>query len=386
MKLNSKTPLLGTIAAASVFLELSLNAVADNVHRATLPVGTVIPARLNEPLSSKENRPGDHFTATLREGSDDAGIPAGTRFEGVVREAVPSRNGKPGVLDVEFVRLVPRSGSPIEIDGSLYAINGKTVTSKDGRLVASTDKNKDRVKWVGIGAGAGVLLSGVTKGNAIVDAVLGAGAGYLYNELQKKKAGDVSLKQGAEFGVRLDRPVQTVIRTDLNKRGAVPAARLNDDRYYRPGTGETDSRRIDRGLQDERATRDERDEVRTGRHSDIGVILDGKEVRFGEDHPFRTGDVLMVAVEPFAKAAGIEWKLDLNSKTIMMDGNNIKLALNSRVVIVRGERKLLAASAIQRSGSVFVPAEALGYAIGGSFYWDAPSQTGVYTSRKVDRE
>jgi hypothetical protein len=37
-----------------------------------------------------------------------------------------------------------------------------------------------------------------------VDTLLGAGAGYLYNQVQKKGAGNVNLKAGTEVGVKLD--------------------------------------------------------------------------------------------------------------------------------------------------------------------------------------
>ncbi len=192
------------LAVSLVNMNFASAALADTT-KVTLPSGTVIPVQLNGPLSSKTNQPGDKFSATVKYGRDDAGIPEGTRVEGVVREALPSADGKPGVIDVDFSRIVFPGGDSRPLEASLYSLDGKAVKRTDGRLVATADKSKDRLKWAGIGAGAGVLLSVLTKGNAVVDALLGAGAGYLFNELQGKKTGDVALKQGAEFGVRLDR-------------------------------------------------------------------------------------------------------------------------------------------------------------------------------------
>jgi hypothetical protein len=172
----------------------------------SITAGTVIPVRLDESLRSDEAREGDRFTATVETGRDDAGLPNGTKFEGVVTEAVPARNGKPGVLSVDFRRIVFPDGGQKDIDGHVVDINGKGVQRDDsGRLIAKGGNSNEQMKWVGIGAGAGLLISTLTKGNVLVDSLLGAGAGYLYNQLQRKGASNVNLKSGSEFGVKLDR-------------------------------------------------------------------------------------------------------------------------------------------------------------------------------------
>jgi len=191
--------------------------VASNPNRAsrdyrrsrsvTLPVGTVIPVTLDQALASNEARTGDPVSATLVSGRDDAGLPVGTKLEGTVREAVPSRNGKPGVIDVDFTRVVFPNGGTRSIASSLISMDNKAISrDAEGRLEAKTgNANNERLKWVGIGAGAGLLISTLTKGNVLVDTLLGAGAGYLYDQVQRKGAGNVNLKAGTEIGVRLDR-------------------------------------------------------------------------------------------------------------------------------------------------------------------------------------
>jgi hypothetical protein len=179
----------------------------NNGRRVTLPTGTVIPVRLDEALSSNENREGDTFTATVVSGQDDAGLPEGTRIEGVVREAIAENRGKPGVLDLDIRRIVFPNESAKTITADVISLNGKNIDRKDGRLVASGSRNNEQLKWVGIGAGAGLLIGTLTKGNTLVDTLLGAGAGFLYNELQRKGASDVNLKSGTEFGVRLNKPL-----------------------------------------------------------------------------------------------------------------------------------------------------------------------------------
>lgn len=186
------------------------NRTAREYRRArtvTLPAETVIPVKLDDQLTSNESREGDRFTATVESGRDDAGLPPGTKIEGVVREAVPARNGKPGVLDVDFRRIVFPNGDSRALDAGLISLDNKSISrSSEGRLEAKgRNEGSERLKWVGIGAGAGLLISTLTKGNTLVDTLLGAGAGYLYNELQRKGASNVNLKAGTEMGVRLNR-------------------------------------------------------------------------------------------------------------------------------------------------------------------------------------
>ncbi|MCC6729526.1 MAG: copper amine oxidase N-terminal domain-containing protein [Chthonomonadales bacterium] len=179
---------------------------SSSVTRTTLPVGTVIPVKLQTDLSSNDNREGDAFTATVDQGESAAGLPDGTRFEGVVTTAIASTKGKPGVLQLDVRRVIFPDGTSRAIDASITSLDAKNVErGEDGRLRAKATGNSEQWKWVGIGAGAGYLISSLTNGNRLVDALLGAGAGYLYNALQKKGAGAVHLDEGTEFGVRLDR-------------------------------------------------------------------------------------------------------------------------------------------------------------------------------------
>lgn len=177
-------------------------------RRMVIPSGTVVPVKLDTDLSSNESREGDTFTATVVGGDESAGLPDGTRVEGTVAEAVPSRNGKPGVLTLDVNRLVFPDGATQRITAKVASLDSKSIEhTSSGRLVAKKGNNNEQLKWVGIGAGAGLLLSTLTKGNTLVDTLLGAGAGYLYNQLQHKGAGNVHLGSGTEFGVRMDRQV-----------------------------------------------------------------------------------------------------------------------------------------------------------------------------------
>jgi hypothetical protein len=386
-----------TAGLAMTFANIAANA---DTHRVTLPVGTVIPVKLDQSLSSKNSQPGDKFTATVRYGRDDAGIPEGTRVEGIVREALPSGDGKPGVLDVDFRTIVFPGGDRRPIEAGLYSLDGKSVKSSDGRLVATADKSKDRLKWVGIGAGAGLVIGTLTKGNALVDTLLGAGAGFLANEFGNKKPGDVNLKSGSEFGVRLDRQV---------------AFNQDDRNYYRshnqdnpdriiPGnqnggrTGGADDK-LYGGVGDDRNYN--RNDVRnsdarnrddlyyrngdTRASGDIGLMIDDREVRFRGSKPFTRNGIVFVPLEAVSRAANFDYRYDPQDKIIRANNNSIKLSMDSRIAFVNGERRRLPAAAEIRNGIVYVPMQFIGWAAKGSSSWDSGSQTVVITTDRDRR-
>jgi hypothetical protein len=175
-----------------------------SARRVVIPAGTVIPVTLDQDISSDGNQPGDRFQGTVNGGVESAGLPDGAKLEGVVDEAIPARNGKPGVLTLQFRRAILPDGQAVPVDARVTSLDSKSVTHDSaGRLVARSSNNNETLKWVGIGAGAGYLLSTVTRGNRLLDTILGGGAGYLFNQLQNKGAHNVHLTSGTRFGARL---------------------------------------------------------------------------------------------------------------------------------------------------------------------------------------
>jgi hypothetical protein len=114
------------------------------------------------------------------------------------------------MVDVEFRFARLPDGQRYRITGYPISLDEKSVKrAEDGRLVARSSRSSDRTKFLAYGAGAGFLISTLTGGSSLEGALLGAAAGYLYGELNKKKANgrEVVLKPGTEFGVRLDQRV-----------------------------------------------------------------------------------------------------------------------------------------------------------------------------------
>lgn len=360
--------LLGPVAAAGFALTLTIASTAQgtqrfdnnetnyqrrdnsaNSNRNSLPLGTVIPVRLDDPLNSNSASQGDKFTATVIRGSDDAGLPQGTRLEGIVREATPSDGGHAGSLDVDFRRIVFPDGSAQAITASLYSLSGKALKRGDGRLIATADKGKDRLKFIGIGAGAGLLLGTVTKQNSILSTLLGAGAGYLYNEVgNKPKPGDVNLKQGQEFGVRLDRELAFNVATR---------------RYYRQTGDSQQTYTSDR-------------EGASGYADHVRVKVNDERVRFNTNNrPYIRDGAVFVPLAVMGNAANFDFRYDSPSRTIYARNDEVKVLLGSKTALVNGRRRSLPTAAEQRNGVTFVPLQFIAWAADGTVGYDEASGT-----------
>ena len=120
----------------------------------TLPEGTVITVRLNEKVSSKDNSPGDRFTATVAEPVQVDGkevIPKGAHVAGTVTDA--KARGK--IKGNATLRLVLDS---VTINDTKYDIRTTAVArSMEG-------KGKRTAVTTGGGAGAGALIGGLAGG------------------------------------------------------------------------------------------------------------------------------------------------------------------------------------------------------------------------------
>ena len=75
---RSRIPLL---MAGFALTFVNTTALAQRTE--TLNSGSVVKVRLDQELNSRSAHVGDRFTATVVPGSDDFGLPSGTRFEAV---------------------------------------------------------------------------------------------------------------------------------------------------------------------------------------------------------------------------------------------------------------------------------------------------------------
>jgi len=374
LRIRDTRPLaLATVLA----LAISGNALAQVRTRTAdydvLPSGTVLKVALDKPLTSAEARVGDRFTGTVRPAEDHSGLPEGTRVEGVVRAAKPASKDQAGVLDVDFTGLRYPDGRSQAILGSLTSLDSKSVKRTDsGRLVSRRNSKSDRMKFLGYGAGAGALIGVLTGGNLLKGALLGAAGGYLYGELNKNKGNDsyhdVNLKEGTEFGVRLDQRVAVV---------PVQYGRVN-------GYGEPVGQRSGQVRNDR--YRENPSTVNPG--GGIGVMLDDREVRFGAARPLRQGQALMVPLAPVLQSAGVPYRYDRATRQVTVDGpaGRARVTLGSWVALGNGQRVRLSAPARLIQGTLYVPQQFLELATGRRAQWDEESQTLLFAPRGGDSE
>jgi len=178
---------------------------------------TVIPATLDDSLSSNGSRRGDRFSATVRRNGNDYYnlFPAGTHIEGTVVAARPQHGNDPGILELDFQRIRMPNGRTYPLDGRLVNLSGSGIErNNDGRLIATGgDARIDRNVYAGYGAGAGLIVGLLTK-KPLEGTIAGGLLGYLAGQAQKDRhdATNVHLPAGTRFGIRLTQDLAINVR------------------------------------------------------------------------------------------------------------------------------------------------------------------------------
>ena len=134
-----------------------------------IPADTVIAVVLDQTITSKTNKSGDKFTATVESPIEVEGkvaIPKGARAEGVVNEAKAAGRFKGGAALALELTSITVSGRDYEVQTS-----GATMSSKG--------KGKRTAVMVGGGAAGGAAIGGIAGGGkgAAIGALIGAAAG-----------------------------------------------------------------------------------------------------------------------------------------------------------------------------------------------------------------
>ena len=128
-------------------------------------------------------------------------------IEGRVTSATPKNGKNPGLVEMDFGRIVMPDGRTLNIDGSLIALDNDSVArNENGVLIAKTTSKDNRMVYAGYGAGAGLLVGLLTK-KPVESLAIGGVLGYILGSVEQnqKKPNDVTLEPGTKFGVRLDR-------------------------------------------------------------------------------------------------------------------------------------------------------------------------------------
>jgi hypothetical protein len=151
--------------------------------RLTVPAGTFVTVRVNQPLSSDHNQPGDAFSATLVQPVVVDGVVIAQRGQTIGgRVAEAQRAGRvEGVarLGVQLTELTLVDGQQIPIQSQLINRSGPTSEGQDAAAIAGTtalgaaigataDWGRGAAIGAGVGAAAGVIGVLLTRGHPSV--------------------------------------------------------------------------------------------------------------------------------------------------------------------------------------------------------------------------
>jgi hypothetical protein len=147
-------------------------AVAQNPGHLTIPAGTWITVRVNEPLSSDHNQPGDAFTATLAQPLVVNGLVVahrGQTVSGRVSEAKKAgRVSGLSRLGLEVTELGLADGSQTQVKTALLERQGNTSYGRDAFAIGATTATGAAIGaavnggvGAGVGAAAGLVASTV---------------------------------------------------------------------------------------------------------------------------------------------------------------------------------------------------------------------------------
>ncbi len=178
----------------------------------TLPKGTTMILKLDQPLSSYSNALGENITATLENDlfvNGNRAIPAGSNVVGQVADLHrASRMGRHGELDVRFHSIKTPSGMVVPITGHIVT------EDNTGRLKGNSFK-MDLAKGIGVAAGGtglgavtGVALGGLL-GVAGTGALMGTGVGALagIGYALARKGKDVVMPSGTRMSIKVDEDI-----------------------------------------------------------------------------------------------------------------------------------------------------------------------------------
>lgn len=208
----------------SLVLLVALVAPTLGQRLVTVPVGTVVPLRMDTALSSNSSRVGDRFTATVSRSlllDNRAVLPEGAKVEGHVTGISPGERGRaPGAIAVAFDRIALPNGNAIPIDATLTTLSeeGRRRIEQDVRYQESGGRTRRAVVFLGVGGGGGATI-GVAAGGAETTTV-GAILGTLLGNGERAE-----VQPGAEFGMMVERSFTVDTDTTI-----IAGDRVLDDR------------------------------------------------------------------------------------------------------------------------------------------------------------
>jgi len=164
----------------------------------TVPVGTQFEVRMQQPLESGTAKLEDRFEATTLEDVKVQGqtaIPAGSLARGFVSSVKPAgKVSRTGSLTLSFDEM--------RIGETSFRLRASVVQALDPKMTEDVSK-------ISVGAAAGGVVGGLIGGvkGALLGVLIGAGGTIAATE-----GSDVKLPMGAVLRIRIDQPLEVVVR------------------------------------------------------------------------------------------------------------------------------------------------------------------------------
>lgn len=331
---------LFTLAIAMPFV---VPAMAQTVN---IPRYTVIPVVMQDSIGSATATVGDRFYAACS-GAQCAGFPSGTRFMGVVTSVTRKSGRTPGQIDVNFTQAILPNGQRVDINGTLTSLNSNVVRvdPQTGLLVGTAGSRDQRNKFIGYGAGGGLIIGALT-GNTLTGGLIGAAAGWLLGATvgRERDAKEAVVPAGTQFGIMLQNPV-TFSRATT---GAGPGAPRPYPRPY-PRTPP----------------------VETGPQE--------LSIRLLNLQPYRTvGGVLMVPFKATMDALDQEYTYNRSARSVTTTTSRgtITHIMGTNFITLDGNRMMLPTRSRITNGNLYVPSNVFSIATGlSNATWDPSTNT-----------
>jgi hypothetical protein len=204
------SPVLMAVLAMVALVSTSAVASAQTKKRTTtkrvaplVPVGTDLKIRINDTLSSKDNRVGDRFTATVIDPSrfDEA------RVYGHISSIQKSGKVKGRTsMNLAFDSIELRDGRKGTLHGYVTRVYGDDAGKADNEGgIQSGSRTNQTVKRTGIGAGVGAIIGGIAGGGkgAAIGLIVGGAGGA--GSLAVKGSKELKVESGTEMLVHVTR-------------------------------------------------------------------------------------------------------------------------------------------------------------------------------------
>lgn len=194
---------MGAAAVLAAVLGVGAASVPNGPDAVTVPGHTLIRVTLDQAVTSNQNRPGDHFMATVAEPVVIDGktvIPQGAQAEGLVVDA--KHSGR--LVGRARLQLALQS---VAVDGQMYDV--RTLS----RTRVGHGHKKRNWLWIGGGAGGGAAIGALAAGGtgALIGGPVGAGAGTTVALLTGKK--DIKLRPETPLTFKLAEPVTIPVKS-----------------------------------------------------------------------------------------------------------------------------------------------------------------------------